>query len=462
MDELHIDGHWSIPGSNSQAVGVLTGGTAGLGLELEAPLIEAPSDQDDGAIPEWTVTPVVHGVARDGREVTLFGVGGANRIGGTHRGEHGFYHPQFAVLGGLLDDSRVVGGRFSFDQLVAWAEPPPMVDHSGSSDGFTVEVGVDSIGSAVLDGVKVDLLYGVEGTWGDAVHLDRWVAVDVSYQDPVELTDFIGGAVRSAQNLLSVMTGVSVRLTLLVVRAPGRGDREDPLSVHFAPNQADESAAASRTSMASYTAPTLLMRRGLLEHVSFDAVVRRWLELDTELDTAITQLLAPQYSTSMYSDHRFTTAFAAAENYAKRRYRTTETDPALLHSRVRSILDAPRAAQVDDDTLDWALNRLGRNDRRLAGLVSDLIENAGVAGQALLSADRNIAGKFAGVRGPVAHGGSKTTGAMLHWYSEALRWLVRGHLAVELGVPASLVWERVGSRVLFRRACRELAEAADR
>lgn len=459
MEQLKIDGRWWIPGSGHTAHGCLTIDVSGLQLELTEDLVPLSEEEVTRAsTPEWTVTPLIHGRGFDGQEVTLFEAGGANLVGSSMWGDHEFYRPRYAAVGGLISNSKITEGRFSFDQLVSWTRAPSITPKTSDRDRFTAEVASTTLESAHCEGVHLSLLYGVEGTWGgDSVHLERWVAFEATCDAPMSVEHFATKVVRPTQNLLSVMIGVSVRLTMLSVLPLDVGDIQGPLAIYFSPNQADDTTPISSAAMASYTTPALFMRDELLAEVPFPELIDKWFQLDRELRKCVVQLLAAQYRTAMYSDHRFTTAFAASENYAKKRYRTTELDDDDIDARVNSIIEAARANDVDIDVISWAVERLSRNDRRLAGLVGDLIAHAGVAGQRLQSADPKIASRLAGTRGPVSHGASKNPGDALHWYAEVLRWLVRGHLAIELGVPPNAVWERVDSRALFRRACKELA-----
>lgn len=459
MEQLKIDGRWWIPGSGHSAHGYLTVDASGLQLELTEDLVPLPEDEVTRAsTPEWTVTPVIHGRGFDGQEVTLFEAGGANMVGASVWGDHEFYRPRYAAVGGLISDSQISEGRFSFDQLVSWTQAPSITPKTSDRERFTAEVAPTTLESAHCAGVRLSLLYGVEGRWGgDSVHLDRWVAFDATCDAPMTVEHFAAKVVRPVQNLLSVMIGVSVRLTMLSVLPLDVGDSRDPLDVYFSPNQADDTTPISSAAMASYTTPALFMRSELFAAVPFPELIDRWFQLDRELRKCVVQLLAAQYRAAMYSDHRFTTAFAAAENYAKKRYRTTELDDDDIDARVSSLIDAARANNIDIDVISWAEERLLRNDRRLAGLVDDLITHTGAAGQRLQAADPKIASRLSGTRGPVSHGASKSSGDALHWYAEVLRWLVRGHLAIELGMPPDAVWERVDARALFRRACKELA-----
>lgn len=261
---------------------------------------------------------MVHGRTRDGRDVTLLEVGGANLQGPFSEAQES-YGVELAVVGYHAEDDSFADAWAEFDLLDAWSDPPSIELNDGDMEAVHVRFEYVELGKAEIDGDTLRLVTGVQGTAGDSgVHLDRWCAFAFTFASPRPVRDVIESRVRPLHDLLAFTLGRSVRLTSLRLRA-AVGDGQSELGdAFFDALQAKAGATPTPQSVRGYTAPTLLTRRDM--SLGFDELLNRWFALWRELREAIVLLLGPYDAPFMYSEHRFASTFQSAETIHRARF----------------------------------------------------------------------------------------------------------------------------------------------
>jgi hypothetical protein len=161
MDYYEIGGTWWFPDSPDNKVsGKLTFDADGLNLIVYGSLVPtraAPGEvvEQDG-LPDWEVTPFIHGRTYDMKRVTLLHAGGANLIGPSV--SQSSYRPRLALTNVHVQADRFVEVWCGFDCLTAWAEPPAMAEETEPIRRFDLRFdNVDLCGVDVGD-VQVRLL----------------------------------------------------------------------------------------------------------------------------------------------------------------------------------------------------------------------------------------------------------------------------------------------------------------
>lgn len=229
------------------------------------------------------------------------------------------------------------------------------------------------------------------------------------------------------------------------------------MAIHLVQPDADEDVSAS--TVRSYDRPTLLLPDNAF--VPFHDLVPKWCDLIEEIPDVLTQLCSPFYAPFMYSEHRYASTFQAAEALARKRYSSREKSKAEHAARVKAITDAAESAEVDLATVKWAGKVLqGRNDKSLPDLISDLLVDAGAAGEQALAACPDLAQLMTKARTGVSHGGAKgATTVTRYWLGEVLVWILRLHLIRELGVPDEEAQRLVRSNPGFTYAIEQLSNS---
>ena len=101
----------------------------------------------------------------------------------------------------------------------------------------------------------------------------------------------------------------------------------------------------------------------------------------------------PYYAPFIYSRHRHTSTFQAAEALARAVPDTREKGRREHRERVEAVVAVLKEAQLGEDVTRWAMRVLqSRNDKPLRQLMEELISSAGDMGRELLAAVRRTAG----------------------------------------------------------------------
>jgi hypothetical protein len=123
---------------------------------------------------------------------------------------------------------------------------------------------------------------------------------------------------------------------------------------------------------------------------------------------------------------------------------------------------ALEAAQLDADTTRWATSIIqGRNDKPLHTLMEELIVSTGEMGGQLIAALPDLPNRAAAARTNVSHPAAAGPGALeRHWIGEALVWVIRAHLLVQLGIKINDLSASVVAKPAFQQILQELSALA--
>jgi hypothetical protein len=227
--------------------------------------------------------------------------------------------------------------------------------------------------------------------------------------------------------------------------------------VVFGALQAEPSADVTNSSLTSWGSETMFARDELPG--GLEEFVAGWFAARAELSDAVTLLCSPFYAPFMYSDHLYAAIFQSAESIARARYTGAEKSRAEHRQRVARIAEAARAGGVPPEDVDWAEGILaGRNDKKLADLIGELVADAGALGEAILARDPHFTRTVASARARVSHPGGKQglTTIQRYWYGQVLLWVVRARLAAETGLATDVISRQVIKRGSFDHAVSEI------
>ena len=458
MEYFTTQGRFWLPQQPRRAVhGRLIFDEDGIRLELADSLRE-PTARGSGVVggsPEWAAEPVVHGRLRDGNEVTLLRLRGLSM---PTEGVQETWFADFSLTGGLIGNDAFSQMVVIFDYLMPCVQPPGILRSELLSPNITVETQPTVQAETTLgDGTAVRLVTGVDGQWGDdAVHIDQWCGLEVT-GEPKPVIDVLNEWARPLQDLLVVCTERPVRLEQVLLRTPEHDTRRAPLDLSF---KAVQSAARAHPAAArpdNYDAPTLLTYAA--SPLPFGTLIGGWFGLSGRLSDAATLLCGPYYAPFIYSGHRYASTFQSAEALARAAPNTREKTPSQHRMRVEAVAAALQEAQLDPEITGWAMRVLqGRNDKPLRQLMEELISSAGEVGQELLAAAPDLADRLVAARTSVSHPGAEGPGTLTrYWLGEALTWVLRVRLLVELGVPVSDLSESVTRKPSFQEVLSELS-----
>lgn len=304
VEYFTVEGQWWLPAQPERRVaGTLTFDGDGLGLIVYDALRAFPTSAGQVVAvgsPDWTVNPIVHGRTRDGKDFTLFEVGGANLMG-PFEVVREVYRPELALAGCHTDADNFAEVWCSFDYLDVWADPPSVMVDQGDHSSIEVRAASVDLAQAVVGGASVRLVSGVEGTAGaERVQLTRWTSFVVKPSEPCSAKALVGDYARPLQELLMLCLGRPVRLTSLRLLPTDLEDpREATAEAFFAAVQPAVSRKPRLADIESYTAPTILsMRRS---PVTADQLLSRWFALWPLRRDVLTLLLVPLNAPFMYT-----------------------------------------------------------------------------------------------------------------------------------------------------------------
>ncbi len=461
VEHFTTEGQWWLPDQSDRRVpGTLTFNADGLELVLYAALREFEMLEDrvvDVAAPDWEVEPVLHGRARDGRDFTLLEVGGAN-LKAPFQEVTEVYRPAMALAGCHTRSDLFSEVWCDFDYLDAWADPPSITDGDHRDDVSVRLASVDIAQVQVQEGL-VRLVTGVQGTAGGVrVDLTRWTSFAVTPPDPRPAKDLVDSCVRPLQDLLMLCLGRSVRLTSLRLMPIDLQDRREGFAeAFFSAIQPPASRTPTFADIENYTAPTILSLRQAA--LAPEDLVRRWFHLWPRYREVVTLLHSPLYAPFMYSEHGFASTFQSAEALHDRVLPTRDVEKVEHRRRVDDVISALGKARVDEAVIEWASSVLrSKNDKPLWRKIEDLVKSTGAVGDAVLAAEPAFGRTTAAARTGVSHGGAtrRLDAVARYWYGQALRWVVRTRLLMELLDDDEEAQRRVLSREPFRRCLKEI------
>jgi hypothetical protein len=465
MDYFTLDGSWWLPGSPDHRVsGTLTFSADGLTLVVYGSLV--PTVRIANAVlqpgpPDWEQTAVILGRSHSGKKVTLLGASGANFIA-PHVSES-----RYRVRLGLTDVEVTVDAftevQCEFDYLTAWTEPPSISEPlNDSGRQFRLRFNTAELGIAQVAGAQVELIATVVGAiGGNTANAKQEAAFRISLPS-TSSGDIINQWVRPLQDLLVLVLGRAVRLTGLYMKPAGAGPNEVFGHASFGAIQPAAGPTPDWSAIMSYTAPTLLTFRD--SPVPFSELIPRWFRLREELLEVLVLLHGEHYATFMFNEHKYSAVFQSAEALASARGLSGREKSRQEHrARVSGIVAAARAAGVNEEAVGWAARVLmTRNDKPLAQQIHDLVASTGEIGRRVLVASPNFGKIAAAARTGVSHGPAEEAMDAVgrFWHGDALRWIVRSRVLMDLGLDLADVEHRVLSRGGFSHTVDEVEKYA--
>jgi hypothetical protein len=467
MDYFALDGSWWLPGSPAHQVsGTLTFSADGLALVVYGslvPTVPLPDAVLEQTTPDWEETALILGRSRDGKKVTLLGASGANFIG-PHVGKS-HYRVRLALTDVEVTVDAFTEVQCEFDCLTAWTEPPSISEPlDDSRRQFRLRIKDVELGVSQVADAHVELIATVVGTiGGNTANLKQEAAFRIRLPS-TSSRDIIDGWVRPLQDLLVLALGRAVRLTGLYMKPEGAGPSERFGRASFEAVQPPAGPTPDWSAIMSYTAPTLLTFRD--SPVPFAELIPTWFRLRQELHEVLVLLHGEHYATFMFNEHKYSAVFQSAEALAHARGLSGQEKSRQEHgARVAGIVDAARAAGIDEEAVGWAERILmARNDKPLAQQIHDLVASTGEIGKRVLDVSPDFGRITASARTGVSHGRAEQamdpTGRF--WHGDALRWIVRSRVLMDLGLDLAEVERRVLSRGGFNHTVDEVQKYAER
>lgn len=460
MDAFSVEGQFWLPDAPGRTVpGTLSlAGSLALALDGSLAAYAPPPDGEPRRRGRRMQRPVVHGLLRDGREATLLDVEGTDASGPYGRASE-THAVGAAVVGALVERDLFVGASCRFDSLQAWTHPDPMLqEQGGRDDQVAVSTARKVLTEARHGALTVRLIVGAEGTSGSArVWLDQ-VCVFELEGPPAALSVVVDDWVRPVQDFLVVALGSPARLTSLRVAVPDAEPRDGRPEAFFAATQPPEGSAPTVAGVRSYYSPALHRREDPVPPLS--ELLPAWFEIRDRLGDAVSLAAAPFHAPFMYAEHRYATAFQAAEALATRLHGGPEKARADHGARVQDATQALARSGLPEDTVRWATRVLqGANNKSLPQLIGELLDGVGAVGPDILSAAPEFGRYAAKLRAGVSHGGAdRTDAARRHWHGQALLWAVRVRLLHEAGVPLAVLTDRARGTPAFKQMLAGLAD----
>lgn len=459
MQHYTRQGTWWLPGKQARSVeGTLSFGAGGIELLVHGAL---SSSSRQGRPPvtygvsDWKMIPVIHGrTVPDRKPMTLLNVEGDSYVAPPGVEVENNYQ-----VGVALSDTYTARDSFTelictFDCLNAWAQPASMINYTESMEDITVQFQDIELASARVKNAKIRLVVTAVGTTGrGSVHLDQVVKFKINVP-AATAASIVGDWVRPLQDFLTVSLSRPVRLTSLYFR-PTRS--RTFAEADFDIVQAGPGPSPTQGAILSYSAPTLLTLAD--SPVPFSRLMPRWFETRSEYREVLNLLLAPYYTSFIFSDHRYASTFQSAEALANTILLTSREMSREAHlARVSAIIEAAEAANVKEEDIAWARRVLqARNDKPLAARVTEFVTSLGVIGNQVLTACPDFSALVTRARTSVSHPTrSGLSNVERYRLGEVLNWLVRAKMLIETGLPVAEVEQRVSHRAAFQHALTQI------
>lgn len=401
-EDVELLGRWWRPPDEASAVGGILRFSHRQGSELE--LIGALSELQP--FTELEACPLILGITRDGKEVTLVGCQEVHR---SHSLTAGFPHQRWradtAYLGAHFDDQAELRFRkasIQFTYLPEWARRFGLGwQHSGEdAQGITCTKPqtIEAVTSRGKFSLKVTAVPEWEGLVRAGLRQSIWIDAELNEEVPLE--NWESRVVFPLQNLLTLGTSTPNALTELSVysrhsvheRSTGE-EVQLPISVLRQPVYHGE-----RDDRLRHPSDMLFT----LEDIegSFAHSMERWLTISEQHRMVCELFFSIQYVPMIYAEHRFLNMVFACETY----HRALAQKNFDLAQRLRDLVE------------------------RHLGVIEPLVEDKN------RFIDRVVATRKALVHGDAAQRQRAViTGRRLFYLARTLSYLIKAFLLAELG-----------------------------
>jgi hypothetical protein len=438
--------------------------SAGIRLELHEAL-QTPAVAENGqqtwSLGVWSY-PVIHGAIRNGDAITLLDAEGILNPNLGKAASRESVRAAVCLTGDTWAESDAfTHARVEFDALNAWLGAPSILDEgNGDRQLLTIDLKEHELGTATIGADQISFVTGATGTWAsDNVDLKQHSAIRLTFAEPLGWEEIVTRHVRPLQDFLTVALGRPVNMTRLMLRPSTANERDGLLIARLILTQAGPTLVTA-ADVISYRAPTLLTGIDVAE-IGWD-IVANWYRVREKFRPVVTELNSPLYAPFNYGGVRYSAIVRAVEAahlaLGLGGRDKTKNDHA---KRVAAVIEAARAANVDEQTITWAGNVLAtRNDKSFSTRIAEVVKQSGALGEQIESTLKTFSDDAAAARHTGAHGGGAPAddGAVSqrHWRGDLLSWVLRVILLRESGVADADV--RAQTRSMFQRALIELAD----
>jgi ApeA N-terminal domain 1 len=417
MDDLELTVRWSRPDAPEERfIGSLSYSKRGIVVTSDEPMV-AGKRKDNGSV-EYTLGtvswPIVHGVADDGRFVTLLE---AESQYGFPYGKH-ITRAHAALLGDrpvAADAFREV--RMCFDWLTAWLEPPMIYDRGPDDDApqMIVDLELKTVASVDLDGAAIAFMAGTTShTSRHQISVTRETWVSVVPSEPKTWRQLLDEYVRPLQDFLVVALGRPVQLISLhlAVAGPPPITDDDLWSAPFHDVkipliQREPQDMPGRGELNAYPSTVLLPTEQFLDQAV--EIVRGWYDVNLRNRTAVIRLNAQAYARFNYLGNQSAAVAQAFESLFLGECETKQKTKSEHAERVAKVCKALTEAGLDSEVVSWATAVVqARNDKSFPERFADVIALSGQLGQYLTTKLPNLADQLTTLRHSVSHGSASS------------------------------------------------------
>lgn len=207
-------------------------------------------------------------------------------------------------------------------------------------------------------------------------------------------------------------------------------------------------------------APEMLFTPGKLPN-GLEEAMTRWLTLRNDYSTVLAFLLGVESAPFMFDDQKFLALAQATEILHVIRIGGTPIPKPEHRKKVRDAVNGI----TDPEVARWAREILaGSNWYSLRDRLGQLIDAVGDLGPELVGGNaESFVGRIVDTRNYLTHRvesrGNALEGERQYWHWQALSWLVRAHLLLELGYTLEQVRSVVQENLAFRQYRTRYAEA---
>lgn len=398
--------------------------------------------------------PVIHGVLRDSKRVTLFDVRQDQASLGGYPRESWWVGS--AVAGALLPDD------LTFDQINLRLDH--LADWYGKT-GLRVEVEQDGPRSVRITNVpageeRADLDDGAQIAIGFGAYWQRQphhqaiterLYVVARCRTPIAARQLVTEYLVPFRDLVTLATTVPAVVDEVNLRTPLHTlvlrEETHELDVSYLHRLLQPEPALRQ---AGPLRPDRMLFQLDDWPGSFNELIKSWWQLRTEAAPALNLLLGLSYAPPRWSDTVALTWAQAIEAYHRIRFKGTASVLRAQERHERVI------ASCSKDDRDWLRVRLEHADEpSLARRISDVATRVRAIVAPVLTQRKRFAGRLSSIRNTYAHFGAveEATGASaaeLYDLAQVAQWVLLANVLLDLGFARSKVTELVNRNEYFR------------
>jgi hypothetical protein len=434
MNFNDVEASWWLPDTaHHRTSGTLAYSANGLTLTVYGnlqPVITPEAGVWTAVVHDLENFPIVYGETRTGQLMSLLGVSGfsSRSLQATQES----YRVELALEGDHVEETTFSGIKAGFQQLDDWAGAESIYTKKPGQNTIMVHPDTVELACASLPEAHLRIKYGIEGQARyQEVSYSRWCAYSAEPATSMEWRDLLEQYVQPLNDLLVVTMGSPIPLNDVALKVRGSW-----CPAYFRTRETKGGSKMHRPS--DYNSPAILTLP--TSPIPAEQLLASWFKIRAELRETLSVLLGPLYAPFTYEEHKFASFFQGLEAYhglRRTRYGTTDVTKTEHKERVTAVLETLSQADHAEDVLQWAQNILQtRNDKPLWRKVDDIVRSTETVGEDILSAAPNFCSDVARARTGVSHGGAHKglTIVSRYWHAEALYWIMRVRILLDLGI----------------------------